>query len=125
MHRPQQTYYFKLLSDPFMWKGFVSNDLLLLDTRGICLANQSDVYTNIELEINIESIREYKELTCDLIRYARLDIPEPDLEENGDTAYIIDIKRRREEIKAEWMKKYIVCMAWKRRRQLLAVWDKL
>jgi hypothetical protein len=125
MQEHQRVYYFKLLSDPFIDDRFIQNNLLLLDSGGAYLEHHPNIYKNTELEIDVESINEYKECTYDLIRYSRLDIPESILEENECTSHIIAMKQRRVEIKIEWMKKYIKFMTWKRRRQLLAVWDKL
>jgi hypothetical protein len=120
-------YCFKLVTGSFTGDGIIRNRLMLLYTNAIYLPNTqkpTNAYTHTELQIDVELIKEYNEIKYDLVRYRILDIPEFDLED-VDREFIIKGKQRLEEIEREWLKKYNEFMAWKRRKQLLAAWNKL
>lgn len=123
----QKLYCFKLVTGSFTGDGIIRPYLILLDTNAIYLPNtqkSSITYTHTELQIDVDLIKEYNEIKYDLKKYLRLVISEIDLED-VDREFIIKGKQRLEEIEQEWMKKYNSFVAWKRRRQLLAAWNKL
>jgi hypothetical protein len=119
-----QPYYFKLITGSFKGDGIIRDSLLLLQTHVPYIAKPPNTYTRAELQIDVDLIKEYNEIKYDLIRYRILDIPEFDLED-VDREFIIKGKQRLEEIEQEWMKKYNKFITWKRRRQVIAAWNKL
>lgn len=124
---PPLNYYFKLVIGYFTGDGIIRYRLLLLDKHAIYLPDTqkpTNTYTHTELQIDVDLIKEYNEIKYDLVRYLILDIPEFDLDD-ASREFIIKGKQRLEEIEREWMKKYNSFMAWKRRRQVLAIWDKI
>ena len=123
-HTSPLNYYFKLVTGSFTGDGIIRNHLILLYTNAIYLPNTQDtknIYSHTELQIDADLIKEYNEIKYNLVRYRILDIPEFDLED-ADREFIINGKQRLEEIEHEWLEKYYVFMAWKRRRNVIAAW---
>jgi hypothetical protein len=132
MASPARLYYFYI--EPIVLHSKKQHAVFLMDNdftvgkHNPYIIN-TNTFTHIDLQIPVDSIKDYRDLQAERRRmlsfYRGWTVHEADDPiSDVDKERIIKLRQQLDEIEISWFKKASAFLAWKRRRQLVAMWTR-